>query len=144
MSPSTFTATLALAGALVLLTATSAAGGGHTRGPGRNSELDTNQDGRISLQEAQNRQAELFAARDDDNNGSLSLLEYLDFPERPGHRWAVTSIGTLKDVREIRFAAIDSNDNDQVTRQELLEYERARFATADRNGDGFLSWDDRH
>ena len=56
----------------------------------------------------------------------------------------MTSIGTLKDVREIRFAAIDADDNALVTRQELLNYARERFADADLNGDGFLSWDDRH
>ena len=93
---------------------------------------DTNGDGKVSQQEIDTVRKELFAKYDTDKDGTLSLAEYQSL-------WL-----DLKNMRMVRsFQRLDQDGTASVTEVEFIEPLSQIVQFKDRNGDGFLSPEDR-
>jgi Ca2+-binding EF-hand superfamily protein len=93
---------------------------------------DTNKDGKISQDEIDNNRAEWLARFDTDKDGALSLKEF-EALWMEAHR--------LQMVREFQF--FDKDGDAKVTLDEYKGPLAHLVRDYDRNGDGFLSKDDR-
>lgn len=93
------------------------AGGGHGK------KIDTNKDGKVSLDEAVNGAKERFAKKDQDKNGALTANEIQGRGQR-------------------RFEMADANKDGRVTLAELETQVRAWFQKHDTNKDGVLTRDE--
>lgn len=110
-------------------------GKGHGRGmmAGQLMErYDTNKDGKISQEEIDANRTEWHAEFDADKNATLSLDEFQNLWLK-AHRERM--------VRD--FQRLDRDGNGQVTLDEYKQPLSSIVADHDRNGDGFLSRDDR-
>lgn len=93
---------------------------------------DANGDGKLSQQEIDTVRKELFVQYDTDKDGKLSLAEYQPL-------WL-----DLRNWRMVRsFQRIDQDGNAGVTEVEFVEPLSQLVQFMDRNGDGFLSPEDR-
>ena len=93
---------------------------------------DTNGDGKLSQQEIDTVRKELFAKYDVDKNGTLSLAEFQPL-------WL-----DLRNMRMVRaYQRLDQDGNAEVTELEFIEPLSQLVQFMDRNGDGFLSIEDR-
>ena len=89
--------------------------GGHGK-----RHFDTNQDGKVSLQEALDGAKRRFEKKDKDKNGALTKEEVM-------HR------------AQGRFEKKDANKDGRITLAEAQAHARARFTERDANKDGFLT-----
>ncbi len=99
------------------------------------SRMDTNDDGKISLEEFPTREGKMLKRMDADEDGAVSreeLNQHLqDMEANMEERWTEAHAA----IKE-KFIAADSNQDGLVTADELrLE----TFNRADENGDGFLT-----
>ena len=94
------------------------AGGGHGK-----KFMDTNNDGKVSLQEAVDGAKQKFAKKDADKNGALTANEMQGRAQR-------------------RFEKADANKDGRVTLAEFEAQVRAFFQEKDKNKDGFLTEDE--
>ena len=93
---------------------------------------DTNKDGKISQEEIDNNRAEWLARFDTNKDGTLSLKEFENL-------WLEAR--RLQMVREFQF--LDRDGDAKVTLDEYKAPLAHLVRNHDRNGDGFLSKDDR-
>lgn len=89
--------------------------------------LDTNNDGKVTLSEFMAWREAQFNLLDEDKNGSLNRLE--------------VSAGKIKFARLLRknFNLIDTNQDQILSRAEFREATRRRFLIMDANRDGYLT-----
>lgn len=108
---------------------------------------DPNKDGQVSLDEAQEKRAELFFMFDQDENGVLDAAEYTLFDETRqadmdenagGHKK-----GPMRDVDKGMMRDFnDVNGDGEVSKDEFAAKSEDWFKMMDRNGDGVVSTDD--
>ena len=101
---------------------------------------DTNEDGKISLEESLSRSEARFVRLDDNEDGSLTRDEYVTsrFSRSSNSAW----FQRRQQARAERFTEIDLDGDEVLSKQEYLDPAEQRFATRDTNGDGFLTSDE--
>ena len=105
-------------GVVTLLSGLAFAGGGHGK-----KFIDTNNDGKVSLQEAVDGAKQRFAKKDANKDGALTANE---------------AEGRMKH----KFEKADANKDGKVTLAEFEAQTRAWFQQRDANKDGFLTQDE--
>lgn len=105
-------------GVVTLFSGLALAGDGHGK-----KFHDTNNDGKVSLQEAVDGAKQKFARKDQDKNGALTANEMQGRAQR-------------------RFEKADANKDGRVTLPEFEARVRAWFQERDANKDGFLTRDE--
>lgn len=141
---------------LVAMTATSVAaqtygawygggmGPGMMGGSGRAALIDQNADGRISDDEAASAAEEAFVAMDADDDQVLTKDEYFSVQMKRGFGWNVERQAAMQERREKRFAELDSDKNNSVSRIEFMNAAKENHDAADLDGDGDVSpWEYR-
>lgn len=84
-------------------------------------KIDTNNDGRISIEEYEIFMKDAFNKLDKDGNGYLTKGE------------------TADKLTEEQFSYLDKNKNNQIELDEFLDQIIAEFKRIDRDGDGYLN-----
>ncbi|WP_417684779.1 EF-hand domain-containing protein [Roseibium sp.] len=123
----------------------------HARGPmagipgrGRFAMIDANEDGMVSAEEAASAADDVFSAMDYDDDGALTLDEYLYVRMGPGDGWNQARQEARQKEKSDRFAAIDEDGDGKVSKEEFLAGAKAHHEAADTNGDGQVSpWEHR-
>lgn len=101
---------------------------------------DLSGDGKVSLDEATQRRADIFAAFDADEDGTLSSEEYDTFDEaRAADMADQTGAGMGRLDQSMNRSFSDLNGDGIVTREEFVGGTADWFATRDRNGDGVIT-----
>lgn len=112
--------------------------------PGENfmTSWDVNEDGKITLDELNERRAELFSAFDENEDGRLSAEEFgvydqtrKESMQRPQDRGNGGGRGELA----ISLAASDSDKDGSVSLEEFLAASAVWFGVMDKNGDGVIA-----
>ncbi len=101
-------------------------GGAALAGPGKFSKADKDGDGRVSVEEIDERHRDLLSKADADKDGFITEAEMQALRE-----------SKRAEMKEKRFP--DADKNGYVDRREFEEAARARFAELDKNSDGRLS-----
>jgi hypothetical protein len=101
-------------------------GGAALAGPGKFSKADRDGDGRVSVEEIDDRHREFLSTADADKDGFITEEEMQVLRE-----------SRRAEMKEKLFP--DADKNGYVDRREFEEAARARFAELDKNGDGRLS-----
>lgn len=94
-------------------------------------KLDVNKDGTVTQQEFLSRREKMFTFLDQDADGRLTPTEIVR-PMKDRQNWKA----------ERRIKRFDKNGDGRVTRQEVLDHVKARFAQHDLDGDGKITKDD--
>ena len=108
---------------------------------------DLNEDGQVSLQEAQEKRTELFFMFDQDENGVLDAAEYTLFDETRqadmdenagGHKK-----GPMRNVDKCMMRDFnDVNGDGEVSKDEFASKSEDWFMLMDNNSDGVVTTDD--
>jgi len=85
------------------------------------TKIDTDKDGRISLEEYEVFMNDAFSKLDKDKNGSLTRAE------------------TADKLTEEQFSFLDKNKDNRIELDEFLDQLIAEFKRNDRNNDGYLT-----
>ncbi len=101
---------------------------GEDRASKRFERIDTNKDGKITLEETLNRTNERFDKADTDGNGEISLEEMVARLERR----------RLERRARRMLKRMDFNGDGKVTKDEMQSRARKRFALMDGNDDGSI------
>ncbi|MGZ8362666.1 MAG: EF-hand domain-containing protein [Caulobacteraceae bacterium] len=96
---------------------------------------DVNKDGRVTLQEAQQKVAKRFALRDRDHDGRLTPAEFSAARAHKAGKHSGPGMRPMK-IRANRFAKLDLNRDGFVTLDEMQMKVAKRFAKHDRDRDG--------
>ncbi|WP_395945707.1 EF-hand domain-containing protein [Brevundimonas sp.] len=97
--------------------------------------IDVNNDGRLSRAEFESAREEMFARADADRNGRLTMSELRAL--RPEDAPAPQRRPGREQLQKLR--AIDRNGDRAIDLNEFRSLGGERFATADRNRDGFIT-----
>lgn len=111
---------------------------------GRMGAIDTNDDGIISDDEAAAQVEAVFAAMDGDDDGELTVEEYMSV--RMGPRWGYNPERQklMQERKKARFAEMDTDKNAKVSKAEFILAGKARFEAADSDKDGKITpWEFR-
>lgn len=100
------------------------------------TEADTNDDGKISKDELIAFKTKKFEAADTNRDGRLTQAELVAYKEAERER--------RRQERQAKmFGKLDANGDGSASLEEFLAGGPGSFEDMDRNGDGFLSKDDR-
>ncbi|MFT3671091.1 EF-hand domain-containing protein [Aestuariivirga sp.] len=128
---------------------------GEGRGGGRMmAMLDSNGDGAIGDDEAAALADRMFSRIDSNGDGSVSQDEFTSGPRGRGMKqgggwraWLGLSsdeAAAVQKVRADKFAALDTDKNGSLSKQEFFAEAKARFAAADTDKDGKVTpWEFR-
>ena len=108
---------------------------------------DLNEDGQVTLAEAQKKRGEIFTMFDQDENGVLSDAEYDLFDETRRTDMDENAGGHKKgQMRGVDKAMMrdfnDTNGDGQVSRSEFVDKAEDWFTMMGRTGDGVVTTDD--
>lgn len=110
----------------------------------RLSTIDTNNDGLISDDEAAAQVEAVFAAMDSDENGELTMDEYMAVSMGPGTGLNSSRKKLMQERKKARFPEMDADKNGNVSQAEFIAAGKARFEAADTNKDGKVTpWEFR-
>ncbi len=121
--------------------------GPHKMGDGMRGRMraaiDTNEDGKVTLDEFSAHALQRFETSDADGNDAVSLEEMKSSPKAwKGRRGGHGKQGRKGDGLQ-RLLEADSNDDGQITKAEAVASRAARFDELDQNQDGVLGEDER-
>lgn len=105
------------------------------------AEFDTNKDGKVTKQEAEDRRAEIFDILDRDRDGKLDrdeLVRRIRMTERALGDKGIDYRAGSDDVDGF-IAFYDKNDDGLISKDEYKRGQRAWFRKKDKNRDGVLS-----
>jgi Ca2+-binding EF-hand superfamily protein len=106
------------------------------------SAIDTNNDGRISQEEAQAHHEQVFSSFDRDGDGKLSRDEIAGIVAvEPGYVviTRMIPVALTADVGSQAFSEMDQDRNQQISRQEYMQYGEQQFKRAQEQAGGKLS-----
>lgn len=115
-------------------------------GPGHGfmGRADSNDDGRISADEAAAAAESVFIAMDADDDGRITPEEYMALRMGFGRGWNAERQATMQAQKEARFAEMDADQDGAVSREEFMNAARDHHAAADTDGDGAVTpWEHR-
>ncbi|HMS44595.1 MAG TPA: hypothetical protein PKC68_02225 [Alphaproteobacteria bacterium] len=99
------------------------------------SDVDWDKDQQLSYAEIDSECIQRFNRLDDNKDNQLSLAEvssFLEYYNRPDKR-------QLQAIIQQRFTLIDNDKNQQISREECLQFNRQLVANCDSNYDGLLT-----
>ena len=119
-------------------------GWGWRRGGRMMAMIDANGDGVIGDDEAASRVENVFLRMDADNNGEVTLEEYMGVRMGPGEGRNPERMAKMQELKKQRFEAMDGDKDGKVTKAQFIEAAKARFAAADTDKDGKVTpWEFR-
>lgn len=107
--------------------------------------VDSNGDGKVSLDEAKASGDRQFVSFDKSKDGKVSLEEFLSHMTLIGPKGKKPSEDQIKQARKMmtnRFAELDSDKNKTLSKAELEADSVARHKAMDADQDGFVSQDE--
>ncbi|HEV7457500.1 MAG TPA: hypothetical protein VGN96_12070 [Roseococcus sp.] len=107
-------------------------------------QLDTNNDSRVTWEEAWGVATQRFQSADADRSGGLSQEEFANmYPQRQGRGQANgPRAERMQQHRAAMFRGLDANRDGVVTLEEMRAPAEMRFRMADANGDGAITRDE--
>lgn len=106
--------------------------------------IDANDDGKVTAEEASAHIEMMFLRIDTDEDGVIVEDEFTAFRRGPGRGLNKERQAARVKFKKERFAALDADKDEKVTRVEFLEAGRQRFADADADNDGKVTpWEYR-
>ncbi|MCB1416466.1 MAG: hypothetical protein KDJ64_08630 [Nitratireductor sp.] len=114
--------------------------------------IDVNEDGKISDDEAAAMRESVFYAMDADDNGELTVEEYMGVRMGPGagnddddgENRPRRMEGKRQEAKKARFEPMDADKNGTVSQAEWMTAGLERFKAADADGDGTVTpWEFR-
>ena len=113
-------------------------------GRGRFALIDANEDGTVSGEEAASHADMTFAAMDIDDNGSLSLDEYMNARMGPQLGFNQDREAAMQARKAARFDPMDTDKDNAISKAEFIAASKAHFDAADADGDGKVTpWEMR-
>lgn len=113
-------------------------------GRGRFALIDINEDGVVSDEEAASAADEVFTAMDADDDGSVTLEEYMTVRMGPQLGYNPERQEAMQQAKQDRFTAMDGDGDGKVSKAEFLNAAQAHHQAADADGDGKVSpWEHR-
>lgn len=103
---------------------------------------DSNEDGIVSLTEAKERRADLFAALDSDDNKLINKTEFRDFLEGQEDHAAEEGAGHKRAMIGMSLEFNDLDQDGNVTEQEFVTQTEPWLSGMDRNNDGNITFAD--
>jgi Ca2+-binding EF-hand superfamily protein len=106
------------------------------------SAIDSNNDGQISQEEAQAHREQVFSSFDRDRDGKLSRDEIAGIVAvEPGYVVVTRMIPAVltAEVGSQAFAQMDHDQNQQISRQEYMQYGQKQFEQAQQQAGGKLT-----
>jgi hypothetical protein len=117
---------------------------GMGRGFHRMPLIDSDENGTVSAAEAASHAEEVFLAMDADEDGDLTLDEFASVHFGPQSRGEEGVRPRRQQRKAERFAEMNADGDDTLTREEFMAWHEARFEAADDDGDGNVTpWEFR-
>ncbi len=99
--------------------------------------LDANGDHMVSKAEAMDYYGSLFDALDTDKDGSIDAKEWVG--TKGSNKLDIATGGYSSQLRTLKMmAAMDSNGDHKVTKDEFIKFQESTFAAMDKKGDGMV------
>lgn len=119
-------------------------GGGHGYMMQRMTAIDANSDGAISDDEAAAQVESVFLAMDTDEDGELTLEEFMAVRMGPGEGRNAERQKAMQERKKARFTEMDTDKSGKVSKAEFIAAGKARFQAADTDKDGKVTpWEFR-
>lgn len=113
-------------------------------GRGRFASTDMNEDGLVSDEEAASNADMVFTAMDADDDGSLTIDEFLAVRMGPMDGFNPEREQQMQTRKAERYDPMDADANGKVSKAEFMTASQARFKAADSDGDGKVTpWEMR-
>jgi Ca2+-binding EF-hand superfamily protein len=113
-------------------------------GRGRFATIDVNEDGIVSAEEAASQADMVFTAMDGDDNGSITLDEFMTVRMGPQAGMNPEREGMMQEKKSARFEPMDADKDGAVSKAEFIAASKAHFDASDTDQDGKVTpWEIR-
>lgn len=113
-------------------------------GRGRFAMIDANEDGMVSAEEAASQADMVFTAMDADDDGALTLDEFMLVRMGPQAGYNEDREAAMQARKAARFDPMDADKDGSVTKAEFMAASKAHFDAADADGDSKVTpWEMR-